>query len=101
MLNSFLNEIVKNVTQKAKENVMATGKKTITYIDVMVATMNLFGDENKWIDRIMKRGLTKSKAYEDKIGFRTPRRGERDLADYLPDDGAMPVDEHADDVGDE
>lgn len=88
LLSSFLNEIVKNVTQKAKENVEEMGKKTITYTDVMVAAMNLFGDQNKWIEKIMKRGQAKSKAYEDKIGFSIPR-DRKDPADDLPDDVEM------------
>ena len=85
LISSFLNEIVQNVTKKAKENAESTRKKTITYIDVMVATMNLFGEDNKWIERIMKRGLNKSREFEDKIGYSIPKNG-RDPADDISDD---------------
>lgn len=98
LLSSFLNDIIKNVTLKAKENVEATGKKTITYTDVMVAAMDQFGEDNKWIEIIVRRGLAKSKPYEDKIGFTTPRRG-RDPADDLPDDGAPPAEDDETDEG--
>lgn len=77
LINSILNDIVKNVTMKAKSNTQAYRKKTLTFIDIMVATMNQFGEDNKWIEDIMDRGFEKKDLYESKIKF-TIRKGEKE-----------------------
>ena len=81
LLNSFLNDIVKNVILKAKEKNQSTRKNILTYTDVYVSAMNLFGDENKWIKNIMQTGEEKSKLYETKIRFTMPSGGK-----LLPDE---------------
>ena len=65
LMNALLNDILRNVTLKARINTHQYRKKTITFTDVYVAAMNLFGESNKWIDKIMSAGEKKAEDYKN------------------------------------
>lgn len=69
LLNSLINSILVKVSSKAKSNTSKYRKKIISYTDIMVAAMNTFGDENKWIEAIIREGEKESAEYEEKIPF--------------------------------
>lgn len=93
LISSFLNDILKNVTLKAKENAQSKNEQTIAYVDVMVAAMDQFGEENKWIERIVTQGQSKLEAFEDRIKNRAAQRaqesdrgGDEEIEEYRDSD---------------